>query len=269
MNRPSRPLRSGAMTIGSPSVSSWREEAARTARASTGFAWWLILFGLAALWRLPINGVAGEELIDETRALLTAGLAFTLTGVVAVVLLTWAASASRLTLWQQELSGSLRRFTTLLGLHHDAKGWVRHVFGGAGAGIWLAIIVGFGVQLLPWEPPALDPRQPLSDDPAAGVVAALTGPAVEEVAWRVPLLALLHLFAVRLSWPAAARFAVIAAAVLLQGVLFGCSHADFSTLDAVATGFAGIVWGTLAVVTRSVVAPLLSHTTYNLVAYLL
>lgn len=270
MNRPSRPLRSGAMTtIGPPPTMSWHEAAVRTARGSTGFTWWITLLGVTVLWRLPINWVAGEELIDQTRMLLAAGLAITLTGAAGVVLLTWAASASRLALWLQELADSLRRFTRLLGLHHDAKGWVRHVFGGAGAGIWLAIIIGIGAQLLPWEPPAVDPRQPLSDDPVAGVVAALTGPALEEVAWRVPLLALLHLAVVRWSWPLPVRIAVLTTAVVVQGVLFGYSHAEFSTLDAVATGVAGVAWGTLAVATRSIVAPLLAHTTYNLMAYLL
>ncbi|MFA3899566.1 CPBP family intramembrane glutamic endopeptidase [Rhodococcus sp. 5A-K4] len=96
----------------------------------------------------------------------------------------------------------------------------------------------------------------------------ISGVVAEEVLWRGPLVVAVVLTRryFRGGWPKWAAFMMIAGLWILLGYLFGIGHITFSALNAVHMVIAGLLWGGLAIWTRSLIPSITSHAVFNLLA---
>lgn len=93
----------------------------------------------------------------------------------------------------------------------------------------------------------------------------ISGVVTEEILWRGPLIAAVVLARrhFRSGWPKWAAHVMIAGLWILRGYKFGMAHYTFSALNAAVTVVAGLLWGGLAIWTRSLIPSIASHAAYN------
>ncbi|QSE87568.1 CPBP family intramembrane metalloprotease (plasmid) [Rhodococcus pseudokoreensis] len=96
----------------------------------------------------------------------------------------------------------------------------------------------------------------------------MSGVVFEELMFRGPLVAAV-VFArrcIRSGWPKWAARILIAVLWIFLGYEFGIGHDTFSALNAALMVVAGLLWGVLAIWTKSLLPSIASHALYNLFA---
>lgn len=174
-----------------------------------------------------------------------------------------------------------RTRTLLLRLLHDVLGLVhigrRRILSAIGLGItggFAAIGVAHLLLLVPGlvdTVPATDAR---NDAVAAApgwvapVFFATYSPAPEELIYRGMLLAVCAVAAATIR-SRSIRVTVVISALLSSSLVFGMAHLDWSLANAASAAATGLIYGGLAVVVRSLWAPIIAHGLYNALIFLL
>lgn len=93
----------------------------------------------------------------------------------------------------------------------------------------------------------------------------ISGVVTEEIRWRGPLIAAVVLARryFRSGWPKWAALMMITGLWILLGYNFGIGHDTFSAANAAHMVISGLLWGGLAIWTRSLIPSIASHAAYN------
>lgn len=142
------------------------------------------------------------------------------------------------------------------------------------AGALLALGAGYLLGMVPVlaaSVPATDARvDAVSAAPAwvPSVFFATYAPAAEEIAFRGALLVAVAVVVSSTSnrW---IRGAVTVAALIGTSWVFGLVHLDWSLLNAVSAGVGGVIFGSVAIATRSLWASIVAHALFNALVFLI
>lgn len=142
------------------------------------------------------------------------------------------------------------------------------------AGALVALVVAYLVSLVPGladTVPASDARYDavaMTPRWVAPVFFAIYAPAAEELIYRGMLLAVCAIAAVTIR-SRSIRIIVVITALLSSSFLFGIVHLHWSLANAAAAAATGLIYGTIAVLVRSLWAPIIAHALYNALIFLL
>jgi membrane protease YdiL (CAAX protease family) len=120
-----------------------------------------------------------------------------------------------------------------------------------------AVVLAIIITLVPWlhnvaENPMQDLMRNPRDAAIFGVVVMVAGGVREEIQRGF----ILHRFGQYLGGGAVG--------VVIHSVLFGLGHVDQGWDAAIAVGTLGAIWGTIYLIRRSIIAPMVSHAGFNL-----